>query len=78
MGPFGQQPDVKILQQRTKAIGIVNQVLLTVPDNGKLITKRIFTAGHDAREEATRVEAFQITYLAAGFGFDNPHFCCIR
>ena len=49
---FGQQPGIHLLQQRTKAIGIVDQVLLTMPDNGELITEDVFTAGHHASEEA--------------------------
>ncbi len=78
MRSFGEQPAIHLLQQRAKAVGIVNQVLLTVPENGELIAERIFAAGHHAAEEATGIEAFQVTDLAAGFGFNHPDFCGIR
>ena len=78
MRPFGEQPGIHLFKQRTKAVGIVNQVLLTVPENGELIAKRIFTTGHHAREEATGIEAFKVTDFAAGFGFNHPDFCGIR
>ena len=53
MGSFGQQPCVHLLEQRAKAIGIVNKVLLAMPDDGQLIAKRIFTARQNAAKEAT-------------------------
>ena len=78
MGPLGEQPGIHLFKQRAKAVGIVNQVLLAVPENGELIAKRVFTTGHHAREEATGIEAFKVTDFAAGFGFNHPDFCGIR
>ena len=73
MGPFRQQPDVKILQQRTKAIRVINQILLSVPGDGQLIAKGVFTPRQNAAEETTRVEAFELADFASGFRFNNPH-----
>lgn len=73
MGPFGQQPDVKILQQRTKAIRVINQILLPVPGDGQLIAKGVFATWQDSAEETTRVEAFELADFASGFRFNNPH-----
>ena len=73
VGPFRQQPDVKILQQRTKAIRVINQILLSVPGDGQLIAKGVFTPRQNAAEKTTRVEAFELADFASGFWFNNPH-----
>ena len=73
VGPFRQQPDVKVLQQRTKAIRVIDQILLPVPGDGQLIAKSVFTPRQDAAEETTRVETFELADFASGFRFNNPH-----
>ena len=73
MRAFRQQPDIKILQQRTKTVRVINQVLLPVPGDGQLIAKRIFTTRQNAAEETARVEAFQLADFASGFWFNDPH-----
>ena len=52
MGSFGEQPDVQLLQQRAKAIGVVNQVLLVVPGDRQLVAKRIFSPRQNAAKES--------------------------
>ena len=74
MGSFRQQPTVHILQQRAKTVGIVNQVLLTVPGDRQLIAKRIFTPGNNATKETTGIQAIQNGNFTPGFGFNNPRF----
>ncbi len=73
MSPFSEQPGIKLLQQRAKAIGVVNQVLLTVPGDGQLVTKRIFPARQNAAKEPACVEAFEFTDFAPGFRFNHPY-----
>ncbi|MDF3008278.1 MAG: hypothetical protein K0R86_2145 [Enterobacter kobei] len=51
MGAFGQQPDIKILNQRAEAIRVIDQVFLTVPDDGKLIAEGIFATLDNAGEK---------------------------
>ena len=43
MGAFRQQPGIHILNQGTKTVGIINQILLAMPDYSELVAKRIFT-----------------------------------
>ena len=71
---FRQQPDIQILQQRAKTVRVIDQILLPVPGDSQLITKRIFTTRQNAAKETARVEAFQLADFASGFWFNDPHF----
>jgi ABC-type uncharacterized transport system auxiliary subunit len=69
MRAFRQQPDIQILQQRTKTVRVINQTLLSVPDDGQLVAKRIFTTRQNAAKETARIKAFQPADFASGFRF---------
>ena len=74
MGPLRQQPRIHFLEQRTKAIGIVNQVLLAMPNDSQLITEEIFTARQNTAKETACVYALQLANFTPGFRFNNPNF----
>ncbi len=71
---FRQQPQIHLLQQRAKAIGIIYQVLLAVPVHRQLIAERVFAAWNDATEEAACIFTRQLRQFAPGGGFNDPHF----
>ena len=72
--PLGQQPGVNVLQQRAETVRVVNQVLLSVPGDGQLVAKSVFTPRQQAAKESARVEAFEFADFTPGFRFNNPHF----
>ena len=74
MGSFRQQPQIHLLQQRAKAVGIIDQVLLAVPVYRQLVAEMIFTARNHATEEAACILAHQLSQFASGGGFNDPHF----
>ncbi len=74
MGAFRQQPGVHLLQQRPEAIGVVDQILLTVPVHRQLVAKHILAARHHRAEKAARIEAFQLGDFAPGVSLYYPYF----
>ncbi|VTP81831.1 Uncharacterised protein [Leclercia adecarboxylata] len=78
MRTFGQQPGIHLLQQRTKAIGIVDQVLLTMPDNGELITEDILRRAITPAKKPRESIHSSLPTLRPVLGFDYPHFSRVR
>ncbi len=74
MCSFRQQPQIHLLQQRAKAVGIIDQILLAVPVHRQLVAEMIFTAWNDATEEAACILAHQLGQFTPGGGFNDPHF----
>ena len=50
-----------------------NQIELTMPGDGQLIAKSIFSTRQSAAKETARVEALKLADFASGFRFNHPH-----